>query len=83
MLHNMGAHNIQEMKNEIVIFVSKLFITFSSKDDGQREKYPPATIFEFTRIDDNVSVETEVKEEIYIEDKEENEQLSCDICENK
>ena len=71
------------MKREIVIFVNKLFVTFNSKEDGQREKYPPDTTFQFTRTDDNFSDETEVKVEIYIEEKEEIEQLSCDICENK
>ena len=70
----------QEMKREIVIFLNKLFVTFNSKEDGQREKYPPDTTFQFTRTGDNVSVETEVKEEIYIEEKEEIKPLSCDIC---
>ena len=74
---------MQEMKKEIVTFVNKLFFTFNSKEGRQRERYPPDTTFQFTTTDDNESLETEVKEEIYIEKEEEKEQLSCDICENK
>ena len=51
---------MQEMKKDIVMFVNKLFITFNSKEGGQRERYPPDTTFQFTTTDDNVYVETEV-----------------------
>ena len=67
----------------ICFLLCTCLITFNSKEGGQRERYPPDTTFQFTTTDDNVSVETEVKEEIYIEEEEEKEQLSCDICENK
>ena len=40
------------------------------------ENHPPYTTFQFTRTDDNVSVKTEVKEEIYLAEKKEREQLS-------
>ena len=65
------------------MFINTLFVTFNNKEDGQRENYPTKTAFQFTRTDNYVSVETEVKEEIYIEEKEEIEQLSSDNCENK
>ena len=46
------------------------------------ENHPPYTTFQFTKTDDNVSVETEIKEEIYLVEKNEKEQLSCNQCEN-
>ena len=45
--------------------------------------YPQDLHFDLTRIDDDVSVETDIKEENFIEEKKEIEQLSCDICERK
>ena len=45
------------MKKEIVMFVNKLFIT---KEYEQSERYTPDTTFQFTRTDNNVSVERHV-----------------------
>ena len=47
---------MQEMKEEIVTFVNKMFITSNIKKDGQRRTYLPDATFEFTRIEDDVSV---------------------------
>ena len=46
------------------------------------ENHPAYTTFQFTKTDDNVSVETEIKEEIYLVEKKEKEQLSYNPCEN-
>ena len=39
---------------------------------NKKRTYPPDSHFDFTKSDDDVSVETDIKEE-----------LSCDICESK
>ena len=57
------------------------------KQKEKREACPPDTIFNFVMTDDNVSVETEGKEDKYVEENGEPvkdlEQLSCEICESK
>ena len=56
-----------------------MVITLNNKEEGQRRLYPPDTMFEFNRTDDNVSVEADSKEEFHMEEKKNIEQLSCDI----
>ena len=73
---------MNDMKNEIVEFVNKLFTSFITKE-GQNGTYPPDSHFDFTRNYDEVSMETDMKEEIVLEEKKETKQLSCDICESK
>ena len=62
--------------------MNKLFTYFNTKE-GQKGTYPPDSHLYFTRTDDNVFVETDLKDEIYIEEKNEIEQLLCDLCESK
>ena len=60
---------MQKMKNYVVNFVNNLVITLNNKEEGQRGPYPPDTLFEFNRTDDNVSVEADSKEEFHIEEE--------------
>ena len=58
-----------------------------SKEEGQREARPSDNIFNFVATDDNVSLETEAKEDEFVEDSGEPvkdlEQLSWEIFESK
>ena len=73
---------MNDMKKEIVEFVNKLFTSFNTKE-GQKGMYPPDSHFSFTRTYDDVSEETDLKDEMYIEEKKEIEQLAYDLCESK
>ena len=68
---------MKNIKKQILQFVN------TTKEDGQRGKYPPDKPFDFNITDDNVSVKTNLKEEYHIEEKEDIEQFACDICESK
>ena len=57
-------------QKEIVEFVNKQLASFNTKE-GRNGTYTLDSHLNFTRTDDNVSVETDLKDEIYIEEKKE------------
>ena len=61
---------MNDMKKEIVEFVNRHVTSLSTKE-GQKGTYPPDSHFDFTKSDDDVSVETDIKEEIFIEETKE------------
>ena len=50
-------------------FLNKLFTSFNIEVEGQKGKDAPHSHFDFTKNVDDVSVETDFKEEIYNEEK--------------
>ena len=54
---------IEDMKTEIVEFINKLVASFNNKEEGHRGTDPDDNNFDFNRSDDNVSEETDYKDE--------------------
>ena len=64
-----------------------MFVNNLISKEGHRGAFPPDITFDLVMTDDNFSVETECKEDKYVEESEEHvkdiEQLSFELCKSK